>query len=111
MSSTQKHENAGLGLSESEKHPISLRSLGPLIWDSDEVNEMKSGIFTQRENAAYERLELELKLLCGDTANIDMVMDRISDYACVVENLNFNLGIKVGAALYRCLTEDLDSGL
>ncbi len=110
MSSTQKPEVCvANGLPEGIKRRLNLQTIGSFVRNGGDVAEIRRETFEQRERAAYEKMERGISRLCGVVT--EEVVAEIVAYACVIEEINFNMGMKAGAALYRGLTEDFDTDL
>ena len=90
-------------------HGVNFPSLYELIWDSKTMSEMRHGFYNKKDNAGYEKLETERLLLCADGPDVEQVLDLMLEYAMLVEELSFTLGLKAGAALYRSLTEGFNT--
>ena len=97
------------GVPEKIRNRINVQTIGPLIHHNSGRTRLCRDTFKQREKKAFKKLRQELDELCGGSTGD--VIDRVMEYTAVIEEINFNLGIKVGAVLHCELTNNLESDI
>ena len=90
------------------QHRISLQVLGGLIRDGNEFSKIYPYPLKEREAQALALLEQQILQACGE-GKTEEILDCVMEYAGEIEQINFDMGIKVGAALYAQLTGSLET--
>ncbi len=85
---------------------INLQSIGYFVKEGSEALKIKRTDFQKREVSADTELRRKLDLMF-DEEMVERLLEIIADFTAVKEEIQFSLGMKVGAKLVLVLTGDL----
>ncbi len=91
------------------KRRINLQLIGAYIRDGGNKTAVSNASFQKREEDAYAALQTLLRESCGEAA--DRLLDQVITYACVIQEIYFNLGMKAGAILHGKLTGTFETDI
>ncbi len=91
------------------KRRINLQLIGAYIRDGGRKTFVSNASFQKREEDAYTALQALLRKSCGEDA--DRLLDQVTAYACVIQEIYFNLGMKAGAILHGKLTDNFETDI
>lgn len=91
------------------KRRLNLQMIGAYIRAGDTKMIVNNDSFQQREREAYSKLEKIIVEKCGEET--DNVIDQFNNYASVIEEIYFNLGLKAGAILQCKLTDNFETDI
>ena len=94
------------GIPERIRQRINVQAISPLFRNNCLRSYISQDTFDQRERREFKKLDGTLSAICGRRAG--KAVDAAIEYASVIEEINFNLGMKVGALLICRLTRDLE---
>jgi hypothetical protein len=89
---------------------LNLQSISRFIKHGGIINKIDSRSFVEREEEAYISLQNYIVNACGKQIS-DEVMDNITAYSSVREDMYFTLGMKAGAQIITQLTASLESNV
>lgn len=89
------------------KNRINLQTIGEAILNGGEVSVDLSS-FEERGNRAFEKLENYLVEGYGQE-RAEKVIDEVTAYCAIIENIYFSLGMKAGATLLIKLTDNFET--
>ena len=101
----QEHPNLNNTLYEDIFNRINLQSIGYFIKEGSKSGKKSNTSFTQRNDIAEKELEKELQQLL-DEQTLKEAYSSIIKYAALKEEIQFSLGMKIGAKIALLLTND-----
>lgn len=93
------------GLYKGISNRLNLQALGYFIKEESTINDFKKTSFTQRDQEAEKKLQDSLENLLDD-ATVSSVYSEVMSYTLVKEEIQFSLGMKVGAKMAMLLMND-----
>ena len=87
---------------------LNLQSISKFIKYGSVINEIDNRSFIEREETAYNNLQKYIEDTCGKEISDD-VMENITEYSSIKEDIYFTLGMKAGAQIVTQLTGSLES--
>ena len=90
--------------SQMEKR-LNLQSISKFIKYGSVINETDSHSFIEREEIAYNNLMKYIEDTCGKEIS-ENIMENITAYSSVKEDIYFTLGMKAGARIVAQLTDN-----
>jgi hypothetical protein len=87
---------------------LNLQSISKFIKHGGIVSEIDSRTLAEREEEAYTNLQEYIENACGKEIS-EEIMENITAYSSVKEDMYFTLGMKAGAQLISQLTGSLES--
>jgi len=89
---------------------LNLQSIGKFIQHGGIINEIDTRSFTEREETAYNNLQKYIEDTCGKE-NSEDILENITAYSSIKEDICFILGMKAGAQIIAQLTGSLGTDL
>ena len=87
---------------------LNLQSICKYIKHGSIINEIDKRSFIERAETAYCQLEEYIKNTCGQHGTED-ILENITIYSSIMEDIHFSLGVKAGAQITIQLTNNLET--
>jgi len=95
--------------SQMEKR-LNLQSISKFIRHGSIINEIDTHSIFEREEIAYNELQKYIEYTCGNEKS-EEILENITAYSSVREDICFTLGMKAGAQIISQLTDDFETGV
>ena len=95
--------------SQMEKR-LNLQSISKFIRHGSIINEIDNRTIFEREEIAYNDLQKYIEDTCGSEKS-EEILENITAYSSVREDICFTLGMKAGVQIISQLTNELEIGV
>lgn len=92
------------------KQRLNLQVLGCYIRDGCSKEAICYNSFHEREDSAFSKLKKRINEQCGEKES-EEIITQVIDYADVVQEIYFNLGMKAGVTLHSKLTDNFETDI
>lgn len=86
---------------------VNLQSIGHFLKEGEEILKINKKTLSEREREADSKLHEALSAIF-DKETVEKLLEIISCYTTIKEEIQFSLGMKIGARMLQLLTDDID---
>lgn len=101
------HNNDKFSQYEQVFERVNLQSIGHFLKEGEEILKIDKKTLSEREQEADSKLREELSAIF-DKETVEKLLEIISCYTMIKEEIQFSLGMKIGARMLQLLTDDID---